>query len=111
MNQQQAATQINQQILAASTNTQHQLAPQIFRCAAQRPTQRLPHAHIYNFGTGNAVSKTQAGNFNFREFWHGNGRAGRLVLLTPTEFWKDTFALNSHKPAKAGSRHSIIMGL
>ena len=71
MHQQQATVQVNQQVFAAPTHGQHALAVQLLRPATERPAQRFADGNGLNAGTGNAVGKAQAGDFNFGQFWHG----------------------------------------
>jgi hypothetical protein len=66
MHHQKALIQIQQKVLAAPTNTYHRVPHQLLRQTAQGPAQRLPHANRLNLRTGDAIDKTQPGDFNFR---------------------------------------------
>jgi len=62
--QQQALVQVDQQVLAATTNRPHLSPHQHVWLDAKRPAQRLAQAYRQNTCTGDAFGKAQTGNFN-----------------------------------------------
>ena len=84
MHQQQAFAQVKQQVFAPAAHGQHTLAVQLQRLAAQRPAQGFTHPNSLNPRTRNAIGKTQAGDFNFGQFRHGdNNFQGKARLCKP----------------------------
>ena len=69
--QQQTGIQVHQQVFAAPAHRLHPAPRQCSRVTAQCPAQRFPQTHGRHLRPGNTVGKTQTGDFNFGEFWHG----------------------------------------
>jgi len=72
MHQQKPLIEIQQQIFATAAHLQHGAAGQRFGRDGQRPAQRLADANALDAGASDPVGKTQAGNFDFGQFRHGN---------------------------------------
>jgi hypothetical protein len=70
MPQQTPLIQVHEQVLASAVDTQNSPPLKLFRIHAQGPAQRLAHAQTQDFGARDAVGKTQAGDFDFGQFWH-----------------------------------------
>ena len=71
VHQQQAAVQVQQQVLAAPPDRRHRTADERARLAAERPTQGLADTHFKDAGAGDAAGKAAARDLDFGEFGHG----------------------------------------
>jgi hypothetical protein len=79
VHQQQAAIQVQQQVLPAAADGRHRAAHQGGGVAAERPAQGLAHADFLDAGADDAVGETEARDLDFRQFGHGDGWAYRKI--------------------------------
>ena len=78
VNQQQAITQVDEQVFAAAAHRQHALADQLLGLAPERPSQGFSEGNCLNASAGNAACKAQARHFNFGQFRHGFTNNSRI---------------------------------
>ena len=102
---QEPVFQVQQQVFTSAPYRHDVLLEQNLRLDAQWPTQRHAEPHTNNLRAGYAPGKTQAGDFDFWQFGHGQGLS-RLDYYGPMSLISRLFTLTWLTACICGAAHA-----